>query len=88
MIKTDRKGHNTRNRISTCYDNEEQRMAECDRIWPGDPTPEEILERAALIRLEWSEAEHRRRAGITSRAKRFVPRTIIIPRFHFVNYGE
>jgi len=28
------------------------------------PTLEEIAERAAAIRQEWSEAEHRRRAGL------------------------
>jgi hypothetical protein len=27
------------------------------------PTPEEILERAAAIRANWSDEEHRRRAG-------------------------
>lgn len=30
----------------------------------ADPTPEEIAERAAEVRQSWSEAEHRRRAGL------------------------
>ena len=35
----------------------------------GDPTPEEIEERTAQVRRDWSESEHRRRAEITSQTK-------------------
>lgn len=34
-----------------------------DRVF-GDPTEDEIAERSAIERQNWSEAEHRRRAGL------------------------
>lgn len=44
-------------------------MAECERNRAVDPTPEEIEERAAQVRQDWSESEHRRRAEITNQTR-------------------
>lgn len=38
-----------------------------------DPTPQEIAERAAIERQSWSEAEHRRRAGLPERMAYEIP---------------
>ncbi len=40
-----------------------------ERRWgrPADPTPFEITIATAIIRLGWSEAEHRLRAGLSRR---------------------
>jgi len=40
---------------------------------PGDPTPEEIKERAAVIRAGWTETELRARLGERKTAERWVP---------------
>jgi hypothetical protein len=58
-------------------DFDEQFLADCERIWPGDPTPEEIEQRAAEIRAGWSKSEYRRRAGASGRKKWFVTRSAV-----------
>jgi hypothetical protein len=37
------------------------------------PTPQEIQQRAAMIRAEWSEAEHRRRASVENYQRWYPP---------------
>lgn len=41
---------------------------------PSDPTPEQIAERAGVIRQDWSDRVHRERAGLRGETEWIVPR--------------
>jgi hypothetical protein len=47
------------------FANKRKIKQELSNEWqPGDPTPEEIKERAAIVRQKWSESERFRRMGL------------------------